>query len=73
MVSKGDLPIDILWILNSSPIIHGENNFSIMKLNPRTSSLNIESLNAKHRGMYKCIAKNIAGSSEYSAELQVNG
>lgn len=73
MVPKGDLPLDIQWTLNSIPIVNGENDFNILRLNKRTSYLNIESLAPMHRGVYKCVATNKAGSSEYTAELQVNG
>lgn len=73
MANKGDLPIEIRWILNSSPVISTENEFTTIKLNARTSSLSINSLDAIHRGTYKCIASNKAGTAEYSAELQVNG
>ncbi|XP_026835366.1 Down syndrome cell adhesion molecule-like protein Dscam2 isoform X11 [Drosophila erecta] len=72
VVPKGDLPLEIRWSLNSAPIINGENGFTLMRLNKRTSLLNIDSLNAFHRGVYKCIATNPAGTSEYVAELQVN-
>nr|XP_044249305.1 Down syndrome cell adhesion molecule-like protein Dscam2 isoform X14 [Drosophila takahashii] len=72
MVPKGDLPMEIRWTLNSAPIITGEHGFSLSRLNPRTSSLSIDSLEARHRGLYKCIASNKAGSAEYSAELHVN-
>lgn len=73
VVPKGDLPLEIHWSLNSAPIVNGENDFNVLRLNKRTSSLNIDSLTAFHRGSYKCIATNKAGSSEYTAELQVNG
>lgn len=73
VVPKGDLPLEIRWSLNSSPIVSEENGFSVMRLNKRTSSLNIGSLEALHRGNYKCIASNLAGSSEYTTELEVNG
>lgn len=73
VVPKGDLPLEIRWSLNSAPIVSGENGFSLMRLNKRTSLLNIDSLEALHRGNYKCIASNLAGNSEYTAELEVNG
>lgn len=73
MIPKGDLPMEIRWTLNSAPIITGEHGFTLSRMNPRTSSLNIDSLEARHRGIYKCIASNKAGSAEYSAELHVNG
>lgn len=73
LVPKGDLPLDIYWTLNSALIVSGEHGFSVMKMNKRTSSLNIESLEAFHRGIYKCIANNSAGHAEYMANLQVNG
>lgn len=73
MASKGDLPFDIFWTLNAVPIITGQNSFTIMRLNPRTSALNIEALDAMHRGVYKCITRNKAGTTEYQSVLQVNG
>lgn len=73
LVPKGDLPMEIRWTLNSAPIINGEHGFSLLRMNARSSSLNIESLEARHRGLYKCLASNQAGISEYTAELRVNG
>lgn len=73
LVPKGDAPLEIRWFLNSEPIVDGQNGFSLGRWNDRTSLLNIDSLNAFHRGIYKCTASNAAGSSEYVAELQVNG
>lgn len=73
MINKGDLPIDIRWTINSQPIVSGEQSFTIMKMNSRTSSLNIEFLEGIHRGLFKCIASNKAGTSELSARLDING
>lgn len=73
VVIKGDLPLDVHWTLDDEPITSGENGFTIMKLNARTSYLNVDALEAKHRGIYRCIAVNLAGLAEYAAELQVNG
>lgn len=55
------------------PIVSGQHSFSIVRMNARTSVLSIDSLDAKHRGVYKCSARNKAGHSEYQAELHVNG
>lgn len=73
IANKGDLPVDIHWILNSSPIISGENGITIMKMNQRTSSLNINSVEGMHRGVFKCLVSNQAGTVEHTAELRVNG
>lgn len=73
MANKGDTPVDIRWVLNQSPIVSGENGITIVKLNQRTSSLNINSVEGIHRGIFKCIATNQAGTAEHSAELRVNG
>lgn len=73
MIAKGDTPIDIFWQLNSQPLVSGENNIVITKLNTRTSALSIESLASNHRGVYQCIARNKAGFSQHSSELKVNG
>lgn len=71
---KGDLPIQIKWVLNSSPIPTNNNiGITIVKLSAKTSVLNIASLDAHHRGVFKCIAENGAGVVEYASELHVNG
>lgn len=72
MVLKGDMPIEIKWMHNNHPVI-SENGVTIMKMSPRISSLNIESVRGEHRGLYKCVATNKAGQDEYSSELNVNG
>lgn len=73
IVSKGDLPIDIRWVLNTAPVISAENGITIVKLNQRTSTLSISSVEGMHRGAFKCLASNKAGQAEYSADLYVNG
>lgn len=73
VVPKGDLPLDIYWTLNSALIVNGELGFTLVRLNKRTSSLNVDSLEAIHRGSFKCIANNSAGYAEYVAILEVNG
>lgn len=65
--------MDIRWVLNSMPIAAGKMGISVIKLNQRTSSLSIGSVEGIHRGILKCIASNKAGVAEHSVELQVNG
>lgn len=73
LLTKGDIPIDIKWSINNRPVINNENGLTVVKMSARLSSLSIESISSKHRGVFKCIATNAAGSSEYSTELMVNG
>lgn len=73
VANKGDLPVEIRWVQNASPIVSGENGITILKLNQKTSSLNINSVEGMHRGIFKCIVSNKAGIAEHSSELKVNG
>lgn len=73
MVAKGDVPLDIFWSLNGVPIVSGTQGFTISRMNARTSALNIEALDASHRGNYRCMARNGAGEADHYAELLVNG
>lgn len=73
MITKGDLPLDIKWTLNGQLIVSGENGLTLVRMSPRLSSLSIDSIDGKHRGIFKCMASNVAGVTDQSAELQVNG
>lgn len=73
MVAKGDVPLDIFWSLNSMPILHGQHSFSVLRVNARTSVLSVDSLDAQHRGVYRCMARNGAGQAEHYSALEVNG
>lgn len=73
MVNKGDIPINITWTLNGERLINNDNFVTMSRLNSRTSSLNIDILNDKHRGNYKCLANNKAGQVEYETTLFING
>ncbi|KAK9680795.1 hypothetical protein QE152_g38810 [Popillia japonica] len=70
-VTRGDFPITISWTLHNETINHLE-GISITNTNKRVSQLAIDSVNAQHAGEYTCHAKNLAGSTEYSAILRVN-
>lgn len=73
IATKGDLPIDIQWFFNGRRIVHNENSISISKMNSKTSALNIDELNDRHRGVFKCVAKNQAGHAEIESNLFING
>lgn len=73
IIVKGDLPMNITWSLNSLPIFSGENDIHVLNVGPKTSLLNIIAVDEKHRGIYKCIAKNLIGYAVYSSELHING
>lgn len=73
MISKGDTPLTVKWTLNGQPVVNGENGVQVVKMSARLSSLSIESLSDRHRGMFRCIASNVAGEVSYSSELKING
>jgi hypothetical protein len=63
--------LNLTWTLNSFPV--GQNDgITVMKMK-RFSSLSIDSVQAVHAGKYTCTAANLAGSTSYSAYLNVNG
>ncbi|KAK0078989.1 hypothetical protein PV325_001870 [Microctonus aethiopoides] len=45
----------------------------VRKSGSRASTLTIESVAARHAGIYSCSASNVAGSASHSADLTVNG
>lgn len=71
-VSKGDFPFHITWLLNNNQLISGQNGV-VITTSKRTSQLSIESVSYENQGLYTCIVTNMAGSTNYSAELTVNG
>lgn len=75
-VTKGDLPISIEWTLNGQLIDAGiatEFGIVIGRIGSKSGSLNIDFVNGEHRGYIACQATNPAGTSEFAAELLVNG
>ncbi|XP_063975860.1 cell adhesion molecule Dscam1 isoform X4 [Diachasmimorpha longicaudata] len=70
---KGDLPLEIQWSLNSQPIDPDHHrDIVVRKSGQRASTLTIESVAARHAGIYSCSASNTAGSTSHSADLSVN-
>ncbi|XP_068632807.1 cell adhesion molecule Dscam1 isoform X16 [Battus philenor] len=71
MVTKGDSPIKIRWLLNGKDLkdIFG---ITVTKIGHKSSSLSIDSVSSIHTGTYTCSAANQAGHANYSSELVVN-
>ena len=72
-VSKGDFPLDIVWMFKGRPIQSDRGDMIISNSGKRIKQLTIEAVAAKHAGEYTCVASNIAGSVSRSAVLEVNG
>lgn len=71
-IGGGDLPVNVEWTLNGSPIT-SDLDITSTKQGHRVNNLLIESVAAKHAGNYTCIARNYAGITEFSSVLIVNG
>ncbi|XP_023287722.1 hemicentin-1 [Orussus abietinus] len=71
-VLKGDLPIDISWVLNGEPIGPGNADVNVLATTKRNSILSIDSVAARHAGEYTCLASNRAGATSHSSILAVN-
>ncbi|EDS26520.1 down syndrome cell adhesion molecule [Culex quinquefasciatus] len=70
VVSKGDLPIKIVWLMNGERISSND-GITISKMGPKMSTLYIESIRPRHAGVFSCRAQNKAGSVEHSSQLKV--
>lgn len=71
-VIEGDPPLKLRWTLNGHAI-SPHSGISIVDLGGRGAILSIGSVQATHAGTYTCIAENLAGRHELSADLIVNG
>ncbi|CAK1540555.1 unnamed protein product [Leptosia nina] len=70
VMSKGDLPVTFKWRFNGEVIIP-RNNLGIVltTISKKTSILNIEAVNAVHRGSYTCEIRNEAGHTNHTTLL----
>lgn len=71
-VLHGDSPYNITWYFNDEPVNNME-GITVLMHSKRSSSLNIESVLAKHVGKYSCIGANQAGYAEVSTNLTIKG
>ncbi len=76
-VNKGDLPIQITWILTDNSgqekILTTDDGIVITRTNPRSSMLSIEQVKPHHRGNFTCRVSNKGGNTQYSTYLHING
>uniref|UniRef100_A0A182WFX7 Down syndrome cell adhesion molecule n=1 Tax=Anopheles minimus TaxID=112268 RepID=A0A182WFX7_9DIPT len=71
-VTKGDMPIEIVWSFNGQPLYTGDaNGVIITKSGHRVSMLTIESVGSQHAGNYTCLARNKAGEVRHISQLKV--
>lgn len=77
VINKGDLPIEISWWMiddfgNERKLITND-GIVITRTNPRVSFLTIDSVKARHRGNFSCVANNLGGAAQFSVQLSING
>lgn len=77
-INKGDTPLEVYWTTAPEPKLGAARLMSndgilITKTTQRISMLSIESVHARHRANYTCVARNAAGVVYHTAELRVNG
>ena len=77
-ITKGDLPLNIWWSFTDvdTKVEHNlttNDGVVITRSGNKLSLLNIESVKGRHRGIYKCVSSNRAGTTEFSAQLAING
>ncbi|KAI8422223.1 hypothetical protein MSG28_006118 [Choristoneura fumiferana] len=70
-VTKGDMPLSIMWYFNGKPVKSGSNGI-VLTTTKRTSQLTIEAVTHINQGNYTCTVSNQAGTTNHSAELYVN-
>lgn len=72
IITHGDQPVRIEWTINNQSA-HFVPGTRVSTVDRRSSVLTIESVDAKHAGLYNCSASNAAGVASYTTELVVKG
>nr|ACC65888.1 Down syndrome cell adhesion molecule isoform [Daphnia pulex] len=72
-VARGDEPISVSWTLNGLPLDNSRPGVNLVNVGSKTSLLTMSNVNHNSDGEYRCLAKNPAGVSSYSANLTVYG
>lgn len=71
-VSKGDVPLNIIWSFRGHPVTRGM-GIKTTTLSERVSVLDIPNAMGAHSGNYTCTATNKAGTTNHTAVLDVIG
>lgn len=71
-VMEGDLPVSISWIFHGREL-SSQMGIETVKIGKRINLLEIDAVAASHTGNYTCVATNGAGSTNFTAELIVQG
>lgn len=72
LVSEGDLPLTITWSFQGK-LIDSNSGVITTNIGKKANSLLIDSVSEVQSGNYTCTAQNRAGSSDYTASLDVYG
>lgn len=72
LVSTGDQPLNISWSFGDKDI-SAVRGITTVKAGRKGSMLLIDTVSATHSGEYTCTVSNPAGSSNFTASLQING
>ena len=73
LASEGDLPMDVQWHFKGSNVSSLRLGMSTTRVGSRTNLLVIDAVSPENGGLYTCRASNMAGFTDYSAELLVQG
>lgn len=72
-IARGDEPISVWWTLNGQLLDNSRPGVNLVNVGSKTSLLTMSNVNHHSDGEYRCLAKNPAGMSFYSANLTVYG
>lgn len=71
-ISQGDLPVAFEW-LKDGVTISPQLGVVNRQYDDHMQSLSIDNVSSHHSGNYTCVARNIAGKAEHTAQLLVRG
>ena len=72
-VSEGTEPVRITWNFQGKQITSDNKDVTVTRVGKKASILVIDPARSHHRGNYTCSARNDAGTSNFTAVLNING